>query len=154
MSRVDKPSVLVVDDNEATCTLITALLQRDYDVQTSSQGDDAIERLRTRRYAALLLDLRMPQSDGFAVLDFLQEHQPRMLPHVLVVTASLSPAELERARAYGVCGIVTKPFDIDTLLAAVKECTSPDEGSALGPVLCSSGPVIFLLADLLRQRLM
>jgi CheY-like chemotaxis protein len=154
MSRVDKASVLVADDNEATCTLITALLQRDFDVETSFDGGDAIERLRTRRYAALLLDLRMPHTDGFAVLDFLKEHQPRMLPNVLIVTASLSQNDLRRTRAYGVCGIVAKPFDIETLLAAVKDCIRPDDGSALGPVLCSSGPVILLLADFLRQRLM
>jgi CheY-like chemotaxis protein len=154
MSRVDKPSVLVADDNEATRTLLTALLQREFNVETSFDGTETIERLRTRRYAALLLDLRMPQGDGFAVLDFLKEHQPRMLLNVLIVTASLSRSDLEGARSYGVCGIVTKPFDIETLLAAVKDCASPDEGSSLGPVLCSSGPVILLLADLLRQRLM
>ena len=93
-------------------------------------------------------------ADGFAVLDFLKEHQPRMLPSVLIVTAALSENELGRARSYGVCGVVTKPFDIETLLGAVKDCVTPDDGRALGPVLCSSGPVILLLADLLRQRLM
>jgi CheY-like chemotaxis protein len=154
MSRVEKSPVLVADDNEATRTLLTALLRRDFSIDAASDGNEAIERLRTRRYAALLLDLRMPYADGFAVLDFLKEHQPQMLRSVLVVTAALSRGELQRAESYGVCGIVAKPFDVDALLAAVKECAGPEEGSALGPVLCSSGPVILLLADLLRQRLM
>src|SRR4029077_20600074 len=101
-----------------------------------------------------LLDLRMPLTDGFAVLDFLKEHQPRTLPSVLVVTAVLTNKQLQRGESYGVCGIVTKPFDIEILLAAVKKCVLPYEGSNLGPVLCSSGPMILLLADLLRQRLM
>ena len=154
MSRVEKPYVLVADDNEATCTLITALLHRDFDVESAFDGREAIERLRTRRYAALLLDLRMPQSDGFAVLDFLKEHQAKMLTRVLIVTAALTRREMDRAGTYSVCAIIPKPFDVETLLDAVKRCTSPDEGSALGPVLCSSGPVILLLADLLHQRLM
>ncbi len=154
MSRVEKPYVLLADDNEATRTLIIALLHREFDIDVASDGQEAIDRLRTRRYAAVLLDLRMPLTDGFAVLDFLKEQQPRMLPSVLVVTAVLTNKELQRAESYGVCGIVTKPFDIEILLAAVKECASPDEGSNLGPVLCSSGPMILLLADLLRQRLM
>ena len=154
MSRVEKPYVLLADDNEATCTLITALLHRDFDVEIALDGREAIERLRTRRFAALLLDLRMPHTDGFAVLDFLKEHQPKVLANVLIVTAALTTGELERANSYAVCSIVPKPFEVETLLAAVKKCAALDEGSPLGPVLCSSGPVILLLADLLRQRLM
>jgi CheY-like chemotaxis protein len=154
MSRVEKPHILLADDNDATCTLITALLHRDYNVEVALDGQEAIDRLRTRRYAVLLLDLRMPHTDGFAVLDFLKEHQPKALASVLVVTAALTNREIQRAESYGVCGIVPKPFEVETLLEAVKRCASPDEGSTLGPVLCSSGPVILLLADLLRQRLM
>jgi CheY-like chemotaxis protein len=154
MSRVEKPYVLLADDNEATCTLITALLHRDYNVDVASDGQEAIDRLRTRQYAAVLLDLRMPRVDGFGVLDHLREHQPRMLSSVLVVTAALTKGELQRAGSYGVCAIVTKPFEIEALVAAVRECASPEEGSALGPVLCTSGPVILFIADLLRQRLM
>lgn len=154
MSRVEKPSVLLADDNEAICTLITALLHRDFNVEIALDGWEAIERLRTRRYAALLLDLRMPHMDGFAVLDFLKEQQPKVLAKVLIVTAALTRGEIERAASYGVGAIVPKPFEVETLIAAVKQCAATDEGSALGPVLCSSGPVLFLLADLLRQRLL
>jgi CheY-like chemotaxis protein len=154
MSRVEKPSVLLADDNEATCTLLTALLHRDFNVEAALDGAETIERLRTRRYAVLLLDLRMPHADGFAVLDFLKEHQPAMLPRVLVVTAAVSARELQRAAAYGLCGVITKPFEVESLLATVKKCAAVDDGNPLGPMLCSSGPVILLLADLLRQRLM
>jgi CheY-like chemotaxis protein len=154
MSRVEKPNVLLADDNDATCTLITALLHRDFNVEVAQNGQEAIDRLRTHRYAALLLDLRMPHTDGFAVLDFLKEQQPKMLASVLVVTAALTTREIKKAESYGVCEIVPKPFEVETLLAAVKRCASSDEGSTLGPVLCSSGPVILFLADLIRQRLM
>ena len=68
----------------------------------------------------------------------------------VVVTAVLTRKELERAKSYGVCGIITKPFDIDVLLDAVKDCAG-DRGT-LGPtVFCS--PVILLIADLLRQKM-
>ena len=153
MSRVEKPYVLLADDNEAICTLLTALLHRDFNVEAAFDGQETIKRLRTRRYAVVILDLRMPQADGFAVLDFLKEHQPAMLPRVLVVTAAVSAHELQRAASYGLCGVVTKPFEVETLLATVKRCASIEDGNPLGPMLCSSGPVILLLADLLRQRL-
>ncbi|HEV7427884.1 MAG TPA: response regulator [Thermoanaerobaculia bacterium] len=154
MSRVEKPSVLLADDNEATCTLLTALLHRDFNIETALDGRETIQRLRTRRYAVLLLDLRMPYADGFDVLEFLKEHQPAMLPRVLVVTAAVSSRDLQRAASYGVCGVITKPFEVETLLATVKTCASVDDGNPLGPMLCTSGPVILFLADLLRQRLM
>ncbi len=152
MPNPDKPSVLLVDDNEATCTLITAILQREFSTELASDGMEATEKLRTKQYAAVLLDLRMPQYDGFTVLDFLKSTHPEMLRSVLVVTAALTRKEIERAQSYGICGIINKPFDIDTLLAAVKQCVANTEGGTLG-VFCSSTPMILFLADLLRQRL-
>ncbi len=151
MSRLEKQHVLLVEDNEATCTLITALLRRDFEVEVASEAIEAIEKLRTTLYAAVLLDLVMPMHDGFSVLDFLKSTNPEMLRNVLLVTAA-SKKDIDRARAYGICGVVAKPFDVETLLAAVKQCVS--EGGTLGNVFCTSTPVILLLADLLRQRLL
>ena len=45
-----------------------------------------------------------------------------MLPRVLVVTAAVSARDLQRAASYGLCGVVTKPFEVETLLATVKKC--------------------------------
>src|SRR6266542_1131173 len=154
MSDAEKPAVLLVDDNEATCTLITAILHRDFRVETVMDGMEAIEKLRTTHYAVLLLDLRMTQFDGFSVLDFLKANQPDMLPNVLIVTAVLTRKETDRAKAYGVCGIVTKPFDVEKLLEMVKQCAGgTDDGGSLGNVFCSSTPMILLIADLLRNRM-
>lgn len=150
---VEKPAVLLVDDNEATCTLITAILRRDFQVETSIDGLDAIEKLRTNQYAAILLDLRMPQYDGFSVLDFLKTNKPETLHSVLIITAVVTPRETARAKSYGVRGIITKPFDVDTLLETVKQCADPDGGTRGRNVFCSSGPMILLIADLLRQRM-
>lgn len=149
MSNVEKPFVLLIDDNEATCTLITAVLHRDFSVEVAADGAEAVEKLRTNHYAAIILDLRMPQEDGFSVLEYLREHDPQKLRRVLVVTASLTPSEVARARAFEVCTIIGKPFDVEMLLEAVKQCVSPGEGSGMGGVF-STG-VIFLLADLIRQ---
>ena len=153
MSNAEKPSALLVDDNEATCTLITALLHRDFVVETTSNGLEAIEKLRTNQYAVVLLDLRMPQYDGFSVLDFLKANNPEMLKSVLVVTAMLNQREINRANAYGICGIVIKPFDVDVLLGEVKKCVGDIDRGTLGSVFCTSTPMILFIADLLRQRL-
>jgi putative two-component system response regulator len=153
MSRVEKPRVLLVDDNEATCTLIAAILHRDYEIEMAGDGIEAIDKLKTKHYAAMLLDIRMPELDGYGVLDFLKETRPEMLRNVLIVTASLSEREMSRVRRYPVCGVVAKPFDVDALANAVRQCVSPGDKPFGGPFFRSS-TMLLLLADLLRQRWM
>lgn len=147
---LDKLPVLLVDDNEATCTLVTALLQREFAVEVATDGLDAVELLRTKHYAAILLDLRMPQLDGYGVLDFLKSSRPEVLRHVLILTAALSPQELDRVRAYDIAGVVGKPFDVEALAAAVRRCAGTTNGR--GPFF--SGGMILLLAEVLRNRWM
>jgi CheY-like chemotaxis protein len=149
---MEKPYVLLVDDNEATVTLVTALLQRDFAIDCASDGAEAIERLKTGNYAAIVLDLRMPTVDGYGVLDFLQASRPEAIANVIILTASLSQREMERVRRYPVCAVVGKPFEIETLLAVVKQCAGPERPYMRGNIL--SGGMIILLADLLRQRWM
>ncbi len=151
MSKIEKPAVLVADDNVPTRTLITALLQKDFTVDEAGDGAEAIEKLRTKSYAAVLLDLLMPGMDGYAVLEFLQTHDPGMLRRVLVVTAALTRKDRARTQQYRVFNAISKPFDVDALLGAVRECAG-ESPSSLGSLL-SSG-MIFLLADLLQHRWM
>lgn len=150
MPRIEKPYVLLVDDNDATAALITALLQREFVIETATDGYAAIEQLKTRQYAAILLDLRMPRMDGFGVLDHLRERAPDMVKRVLIVSAALGEREVDRLRDYDVCGVIRKPFEVEVLLDAVKTCAGAN-GGGFGNVLCTSTPVILLIADLLRQ---
>ena len=147
---MEKPFVLLADDNEATCTLITALLHADFVVDVASDGAEAIEKLKKRRYAAILLDLLMPVVDGYAVLDYLQEHHPELLRRVVAVTASLSAREMQRVREYAISTVIAKPFEVDVLQAAVHEAAAADAPrQPHGPLL--SGGVIFLLSELLKR---
>src|ERR1043166_4853729 len=152
MSNAEKRSVLLVDDNEATRTLITAILQRDFDVHTAMDGMEAIERLRTSQFATIVLDLRMPQYDGFSVLDFLKANSPELLRNVLIVTAVLSQKDTDRAKSYGVCYFIFKPFDVDALLEKVKNCAGEFDSRGRGTSVFASTPMILLIADLLRNR--
>jgi len=89
MAIPEKPFVLLVDDNEPTCTLITALLRKDFAVDVANDGLEAIDKLRTKTFHAIILDLLMPQLDGYGVLDHLRANSPEMIRRVLVVTAAL-----------------------------------------------------------------
>ena len=146
---MEKPYVLIVDDNEATCTLVMAVLRRDFSVEIASDGAEALERLKTGEYAAILLDLRMPPPDGYAVMDALLQTRPDLLQRIVILSAALNERERQRIRNYPVCKVISKPFEVETLLAAVKACAG-DTGNALGNVI-SSG-VLLLLAEMFQRR--
>ena len=146
---MEKPIVLLVDDNEATTTLLTALLHREFEIEVVSDGVDAVERLKTKNYGAIVLDLLMPQLDGYGVLDFVADNNPDLLKRILVVSAALTRKEIERVKRYSVCEIISKPFEVDSLLAAVRKCVGTSATSR-GNII-SSG-MILLLAEMLKQR--
>jgi putative two-component system response regulator len=147
---MEKPFVLVVDDNPAVRTLLAAILQRDFAVETAIDGAEAIEMLRTKTYGAIILDLVMPEFDGYAVLEFLKEHDPATLQRVIVVTAAILGGHMQRLPEFNICTVIRKPFDVDAVISAVRQCV--DETSSRGG-LVSSG-VVFLLAEFLSRRLM
>lgn len=148
---MDKPFVLLADDNEATCTLIRALLQPHYEVHIVGDGNAAIERLKSRCYAAILVDLLMPGADGYAVLDFLRAESAEMLSKVVIITAAISHREMARIESYPIGGLIRKPFDIDALLTTVREIAGDVTPPPLRGSLLSSG-MLLLLADFLRHR--
>lgn len=127
---MEKPVVLLADDNEATCTLIVALLRSEFAVDIARDGAEAIEKLRTRQYAAILLDLLMPVLDGYAVLDFLVRENVEMLERVLVLTAAVSPREMTRVKSYAVCQVIPKPFEVSVLQSLVRQCADISGRSA------------------------
>jgi putative two-component system response regulator len=154
---VEKPPVLLVDDNEATCTLIRAILGHEFTVHVARDGSEAIESLKSLRYSAILLDLLMPITNGYSVLDFLRENHPAHLGRVLVVTASVTPTQMERLGTYAIAGVISKPFEVDLLLDAVRRTAALDDPSGevhpLGGQFLSSG-MLFFLASVLDKEWM
>jgi CheY-like chemotaxis protein len=147
---LDKPFVLLADDNEATCTLITALLQSEFVVEVASDGGEAIEKLKSRQYAAILLDLRMPHVDGYAVLDSLSTERADLLSRVIILTAAVDAREMQRLGGYPVQRIIAKPFEVDVLFHAVRQCAGGDDASTMRVPIISGG-MLFLLAEVLRR---
>lgn len=145
---MDKPCVLLVDDNEATCTLVAAVLQRDFTTDVANDGTEALEKLKAGKYAAIVLDLRMPPPDGYDIMDVVMKTRPELMKCIVVVTAALSQREMERLKNYPVAAVISKPFDVDFLLAAVKKCAG-EESSGFGNVI-SSG-MLLLIAEMIQR---
>ena len=114
--------VLVVDDDADTVRLLhTILTQRGLSVDGAADGDEALELLRTNRYACILLDLLMPRVDGFSVLAAIKD-QTIFSPSVVLVITGAERSVLDRLDSDLIHGIVRKPFDPEDLASLVAAC--------------------------------
>jgi CheY-like chemotaxis protein len=110
-----KGRVLVVDDEPAIRALVAKILERaGYPVDTARDGAEAIEKLSEQRYAVVVLDLMMPNVDGYGLIAHLKENGGMWRPAIIVVSAGDSAAfrQLDGAVVHS---ILRKPFDIDVL---------------------------------------
>lgn len=109
--------VLVCEDDSAIRTLVELLLRRrGYTVDVAVDGEAAITALAGRPYDVVILDLLMPGTTGYAVLDFLQQNHPRQLSRVIITTASQSAFR----EVFPIASMIRKPFDIYELEELVR----------------------------------
>ncbi len=131
--------IAVVDDEPQFCRALARLLKaHGFDVMTFSDGDDFFAACGSRLPACLLLDLHMPDPDGFEILE---RGAARRLP-VLVLTGHDRPGNPERVRALGALGYLLKPVSatrlIDAIHAAI-DC-APDSITGTGRDDHRAGP--------------
>ncbi|HVT45701.1 MAG TPA: response regulator [Thermoanaerobaculia bacterium] len=112
-----------MDDDHAIRSLVTTLLTREeYDVDTASDGLEAVLKLGLSEYSLIVLDLMMPLVSGFEILQFLSEQRPAMLQRVVVMTA-VGEKDLQGLKGYDAVPVIRKPFDIADLMRAVRNST-------------------------------
>ena len=117
------PRVLVADDEDAIRTLVSRMLRRaGFDPVEARDGQHAIEQLDSSGFDAVVLDLMMPRVDGFGVINHLINTQPGMMEKTIVMTAF--PKTATRERLHQLCCIVSKPFDVEELIALVRDCAN------------------------------
>ena len=128
MSRVDPPSrkwsALVVDDDPGLQGLFQTLLGRDgFAVDCAPNGRIAFEYLKRGSYSVILLDLMMPDVNGFELLDRLERDSPRLLRRVIVMTGAAQRV-LDTLDSTRVWGLIRKPFDIEELVRSARDCAA------------------------------
>jgi CheY-like chemotaxis protein len=140
--------VLVVDDDqEVRKLLVTALRPKSLTVDEATNGRQAIELLRAHVYGVVLLDLLMPEVDGFDVLQAIDERAAGA-PIVLVVSGA-ERRVLDQLNSTKIHGVVRKPFDPQEVAEVVAACAeirgrSAFETMALATVM-TGAPLIALL---------
>jgi DNA-binding response OmpR family regulator len=121
--------VLVVEDDAAIRRLVSMVLQRNgYDVETASDGLEAVLKLGLNDYSVIVLDLMMPNLDGFTFLETIAANDPERLRKV-IVTSAASPVVI-RERMHGApFSLIPKPFDIRELIERVNACIDAQKAS-------------------------
>jgi DNA-binding NtrC family response regulator len=119
----DKSHVLVVDDEEALRTVLgSELANSGYDVSTASDGDEAISVIQNKKFDLVLLDIKMPNVDGFEVLKFVKKNFPKL--KVIMLTGFADLKNAIESKKHGAEDFVSKPYDLVDLLTTIERVLS------------------------------
>ncbi|HYD09691.1 MAG TPA: response regulator [Acidimicrobiales bacterium] len=111
--------ILIVDDEPDILLMLRMGLEDEgHDVFMAADGEMALARIAEHSPDLVVLDLMMPVLDGYGVLERLQADGGSAMP-VVVVSAKAESADIDRALGLGAREFVSKPFDLDRLVALV-----------------------------------
>jgi DNA-binding response OmpR family regulator len=121
-------SILVVEDDIAIRRLVRMVLERTgYRVDVASDGVEAVLKLGVIEFDVIILDLMMPNLDGFTLIDTLAANDPSRLRRI-IVTSAASPAVIRERMKGRPFDVLPKPFDIAELSARVRACVAAQSG--------------------------
>lgn len=125
-----RPRVLVVDDEQIVRDLLlVTLASADYDVESAPDGARAIQMLRAASFDLLITDVRMPGTDGLAVVREARRQSGTM--SIVIITGASSEAIAIEAINLGVNGYLTKPFGVERVLAVAARALGAAPASSL-----------------------
>jgi DNA-binding NtrC family response regulator len=114
-----KNKILVVDDEEALRTVLASELEGEgYQVTTAEDGQEAINILGSNSFDLILLDIKMPNVDGFEVLKFAKGRQPGT--KIIMLTGFADLKNAIESKKLGAEDFVSKPYDLVDLLTTVE----------------------------------
>jgi two-component system, chemotaxis family, chemotaxis protein CheY len=112
--------ILVADDSWLSRKMIQGYLKENgFDILQATNGREALEQIETRSPDLVILDLLMPEMDGFEVLEQLRIRKCDI--PVVVLTADIQITTREKCEEYGVAGILHKPPQSESLLAVIQK---------------------------------
>ena len=115
--------ILIVDDNEQITKMLTTFLElKDHKCTVANDGKEGLALIKESRHDVILLDLAMPEFDGYSVIKDLEENNLLKDHKIIVFTAStITQEELDELVTRGVTSYILKPIDIDILLSKLVE---------------------------------
>ena len=121
-----KPKIIIVDDDRETRELLALALQmEDFEVSQAANGLRLISTLHVDQPDLILLDVNMSWIDGFELCRAVRKNEDFKDIPVIFISARSSSADVKRGIEAGAADYFTKPIELQTLIARIKELVPP-----------------------------
>ncbi len=116
-------NILIIDDNEQITKMLTTFLElKNHKCTVANDGKQGLALIQENKHDVVLLDLAMPEFDGYAIIKALENKNMLKNNKIIVFTAStITQDELDQLVSRGVNSYILKPIDIDLLLSKIIE---------------------------------
>lgn len=112
-----KKQILIIEDNEQNMYMLTYLLESsDYFIIQAYSGQDGIHKAGEHNPDIILLDIQLPEMDGYTVARHLRAVEALKSTPIIAVTSYAMPGDREKAMASGATGYIEKPINPDTFI--------------------------------------
>ena len=116
--------ILVADDSKIISNIVDRAFKDEYEVLVAVNGKEAIDTIKNNvddSIVGLLLDLNMPEVDGFAVLDYFKENNLFKRIPVCIITGDVQKERIDRAFNYDIVDVLAKPFTFESVREEVEK---------------------------------
>lgn len=125
--------VLIIDDDKDICLVLSRFLSKNnYEVDVANNGEEGLKQLRTKEYALVLCDYRLPDMTGVDALRKIKLLRPQTA--VIIITGYSDVKTAVETFRYGASDFVTKPLYPDELLVTIQETISKNEKRKAGEI--------------------
>ena len=117
----NKPRILIVDDSEFNRTILKEILEETYEIIEADGGNEALHKIDEygMKISLVLLDIIMPEKDGFEVLKYMEEERLISDIPVIIISSEDSANYIRRAYEMGVSDYINRPFDANIVYQRV-----------------------------------
>lgn len=122
-SNDEKKNILIADDSNIMLNFIEQTIGNEYKIIKANNGSEAIDKLNNLNIYAILLDLNMPSTNGFEVLEYLKNNNLIEKIPVVIITGDDTEETIKKAFSYPILDVLNKPFkedNIKRILVAIK----------------------------------
>ena len=124
-----KTSIMIIDDDKLTCSLIAKIFDKKYDILIANDGKVAIDTLKRCKnesinISCVFLDLIMPVLDGFSVLDYLNDNNYLNKMPVIIISGNYDKETRNKAYSYQIADMLEKPFNAQVIKHRIENLIS------------------------------
>lgn len=116
-----KKIIIADDEHKILMSLEYSFKKNGYDVYIARDGTEVLEFLKTMIPDVILLDIMMPNLDGFSTLNIIKQDEKLKDTKVIFLSAKNNPKDIEKGLEMGADAYVTKPYSIKKLMQMIEE---------------------------------